>query len=111
MYCALCSLWFKLSLLLIWKIVVVVFSSILAGMFTIHGLLHPHRDHFIFINKILTIFFIILFAVISVSMALSAVKDCLHFRYYIFKTSSPTSVAQHQQNDMDNKHDESSDQV
>ncbi|KAL7614630.1 hypothetical protein Lser_V15G07201 [Lactuca serriola] len=89
---------------LIWKLVVAVFASILAVTFTIHGLLHHHHHHFIFINKILTIFFVIVFALISISMAFSAANDCLHFKDYIFKTSSPTSMAQHQQNEMDNKH-------
>ncbi|KAL8246893.1 hypothetical protein R6Q59_008109 [Mikania micrantha] len=90
----------------IWKTLVGASTSALAVMFTIHGLLHHHYHHE-FINMPLTIFFILVLAIISISMLFSSVKDFL--KHVIFKT--PASVAEHEETQMENKQDIASDQV
>ncbi|KAI3798844.1 hypothetical protein L1987_34127 [Smallanthus sonchifolius] len=84
----------------IWKTIVGASTAALAAMFTIHGLLR-RRHHHDFINMSLTIFFILVLALISVSMVVSAVKDLLHLKFIIFKTSA--SVAEHDETQMEDK--------
>lgn len=82
-------------------------TSALAAMFTIHGLLHLHHN----IYMCLTIFFIILLALISVFTGYSAAIDFLDFKYTIFKTSSPAPVTENEDNQTENKQVIAADQV
>ncbi|GJW34970.1 reverse transcriptase domain-containing protein [Tanacetum coccineum] len=102
-----------IPLLFIWKTLVAASTLALVVMFTIHGLLqhHHYRHHHSYvINMSLTIFFIVLLALICISTAFSAAKDVINFKYFIFKTSSPSSMAGHEEHQMEKKQVIASDQ-